>query len=135
MPIINRCALTVAPGPPMLAWLQPFTTPAEAERILRDRSLYLIDADDSLEAGEPRIPAPSICARIFEAELELWCRDRRLWPADRSPEAFQRWFELRFHHLVDDLGHKPLQRLELDPQLPALLRRALQESPASASEG
>jgi hypothetical protein len=64
-------------------------------------------------------------APIFEAELELWCRDRQLWPSPRSYAMFLEWFELRFFPLVEDLGGEPLRSFELEDGFEASVRDAL----------
>jgi hypothetical protein len=169
MTLVNRCAITVRPRPPMLEWLRPFRPATEPDPLQPDPlqpdplqpdplqrnppernpgrhgparhgparhgpepdhgSIYLIETSDD-EAGSER-ELLAACGRIFEAELELWCRDRRRWPADRSPAVFLHWFEVRHHELVEDLGRCPLRHQELDPELPALLRQLWRDAPAS----
>ena len=129
MALINRCAVSVKPLQPMLDWLRPFASDSEREQLRGDFSLYLIDAYSDEAQALQRLQAAS--GRIFEEELELWCRDRQLWPSDRSPMAFQGWFEVRFHHLVEDLGLEPLDQLQLDPDLPELVRQAWAAEPPS----
>jgi hypothetical protein len=62
---------------------------------------------------------------IFEAELDLWCRDRQLWPTPRDFAMFQQWFELRFFPLVEDLGEEALRSFELEEKFEASLRESL----------
>lgn len=123
MSVLNRCAVTVVARQPMLDWLRPFASGEERELARSDASVYLLPCyEDEREAWQC---LRSVSARIFAAELELWCRDVELWPSDRSFEVFQQWFTPHFHHVVEDLGGEPLRSLAVDPALEAELRQAL----------
>jgi hypothetical protein len=45
---------------------------------------------------------------IFEEELHAWHTRESDWPEDRSFEAFNRFFKVRFHSMVLDMGEKPI---------------------------
>ena len=47
---------------------------------------------------------------IFEHELWAWHTDESFWPNDRSFEAIQTLFEVRFHSMVLDMGEDPIER-------------------------
>ena len=67
--------------------------------------------------------------RIFEAELQSWCRDPALWPSPRTFALFQEWFEVRFYDLVDDLSRKELKYHEVDKAFEQQVRQTLRVSP------
>jgi hypothetical protein len=123
MAVVNRCAIAVAPRRPMVDWSRPFWTREDMEGLGDEQSLYLLPTwDDESELQrclDERWPV------IFEAELDLWCRDRQLWPAPRDFAMFQQWFELRFFPLVEDLGGEPLRSFEIKEGFEASLRESL----------
>lgn len=123
MAVVNRCAVSVAPRRPMLDWSRPFWTREDMEGLGDEQSLYLLptwDDEGELHARlEERWPA------IFEAELDLWCRDRELWPRPRNFTMFQEWFVLRFFPLVEDLGGEPIRSFDLEEGFETTLREAL----------
>ncbi len=41
-------------------------------------------------------------------QLNLWYRDPRSWPRERSNSPFDEWFDLELHTLVVDLVDEPL---------------------------
>jgi hypothetical protein len=106
MAVLNRCALTVAPKPPMREWSRPFWTREDLVAGPAEESLYLIPAYD--DEGAALALLRDLHEEIFAAELDLWCVDRQLWPAPRSFDLFLQWFSLRFFPLVEDLGVEPL---------------------------
>ena len=106
MAVLNRCALAVAPNPPMREWSRPFWTREDQGGGPADESLYLIPAYDN--EGAALAVLSELHEQIFAAELDLWCVDRQLWPSPRSFDLFLQWFSLRFFPLVEDLGVEPL---------------------------
>ena len=106
MAVLNRCALAVAPKPPMREWSRPFWTREDRVGGAEDESLYLIPAYDDETAA--LVLLRDLHGQIFAAELSLWCEDRQLWPSPRSFDLFLQWFSLRFFPLVEDLGVEPL---------------------------
>jgi hypothetical protein len=106
MAVLNRCALAVAPKPPMREWSRPFWTREDLEGGPADESLYLIPAYDDETAALALLRG--LHEEIFAAELDLWCVDRQLWPSPRCFDLFLQWFSLRFFPLVEDLGVEPL---------------------------
>lgn len=114
MAVLNRCAIAVTPREPMRAWRRPFESREDMEA-LEEQSLYLIPTFDD-EDGALRCIARH-CQRIFEAELDLWCRDRRLWPTRRDPEQFHHWFAVRLFPLVEDLADHPLSAYDPEGRL------------------
>ncbi len=123
MAVVNRCAIAVAPRRPMLDWSRPFWTREDMEGLGDEQSLYLLPTWD--DEGELRQQLEERWPAIFEAELDLWCRDHQLWPNPRDFDMFQQWFELRFFPLVEDLGGEPLRSFELEEGFEASLRESL----------
>ena len=70
MAVLNRCAIAVAPKPPMREWTRPFWTREDMESLGEEESLYLIPTYDD-EAGALALLEEHHNA-IFAAELELW---------------------------------------------------------------
>lgn len=114
MAVLNRCAIAVTPREPMRTWRRPFETREDMEA-LEEETVYLVptfdDEQDALRCVEAH------CRAIFEAELDIWCRDRRLWPQQRDPEQFQRWFRVRLFPLVEDLADLPLTPYDPEERL------------------
>jgi hypothetical protein len=123
MAVVNRCAVAVAPRRPMIDWTRPFWTREDMEGLGDEHSLYLLPTWD--DEGELQLRLQERWPAIFEAELDLWCRDRQLWPMPRDFAMFQQWFELRFFPLVEDLGGEPLRSFELEEKFEASLRESL----------
>jgi hypothetical protein len=123
MAVLNRCAIAVAPKPPMREWTRPFWTREDMESLGEEESLYLIPTYDD-EAGALALLEEHHDA-IFAAELELWCLDPERWPAPRDYALFLDWFSLRFFPLVVDLGREPLATYAVDTRFSASLRQAL----------
>lgn len=123
MVVVNRCAVAVAARRPMLDWSRPFLTREDMEGLGDEQSLYLLPTWDDGQQLEQRLQER--WSAIFEAELELWCRDRQLWPSPRSYPMFLEWFELRFFPLVEDLGGEQLRSFELEPGFEAAVGDAL----------
>ena len=63
--------------------------------------------------------------RIFEAELQSWCREPALWPSPRTFALFREWFEVRFYDLVDDLSRKALKHHEVNQAFEEQVRQTL----------
>jgi hypothetical protein len=123
MAVVNRCAVAVAARRPMLDWSRPFMTREDMESLGDEQSLYLLPSWDDGPELEQRLQER--WSAMFEAELELWCRDRQLWPSPRSYPMFLEWFELRFFPLVEDLGGEPLRSFELEHGFEAAVGDAL----------
>lgn len=123
MAVLNRCALAVAPKPPMREWSRPFWTREDREGGVAQESLYLIPVYDDETAALALLR--DLHEQIFAAELDLWCRDRSRWPQPRSLELFEEWFSVRFFPLIEDLDTDPLQTYVIDDHLQDALREAM----------
>jgi hypothetical protein len=123
MPVVNRCAVAVSARKPMIDWTRPFWTREDMEGLGEEQSLYLLSTWDEEREIERRLQER--WAEIFESELELWSRDRQLWPPSRSYGMFLAWFELRFFPLVEDLSSEPLRCFEAQEGIETTIREAL----------
>lgn len=128
MKIINRCALSVAPRPPFLAWAQQRQAGRPLPAGATAQGLYLIDAYESREEAWRLLEQGY--EQIFSAELQAWSTDPATWPSPRSLALFQQWFEVQFYDLVGDQSQHPLQHYELDDSLLLDLRGLLKSAPA-----
>jgi len=123
MAVVNRCAVAVSPQDPMVAWSRPFWTREDMESLGEEKSLYLVSTYDD-EATAMAVLETHHGA-IFEAELELWCLDRALWPTPRDFGMFLNWFQITLFPLVDDLGSETLQTYSIEPDFSDDVRQAL----------
>ena len=109
LPTINRCALVLKPTEAYLAWAKGVPDEDEGlslEEITRDSTCYLIPEIE----GAPQNWLRRNYAAMFASELESWCTDERFWPEDRSFKNFKRFFRVRFHSIVIDMGRGAIVR-------------------------
>ena len=123
MAVVNRCALAVAPRPPMREWSRAFWPDPAAAAVAAEPSLYLIPPLDDTAAAQELLQG--IYGPIFAAELDLWCGDRNRWPTPLSFELFEQWFSLQLFPLVTDLGDEPLQSWAVGEVFREQVREAL----------
>jgi hypothetical protein len=127
MTAINHCAVGIGPRQALLDWVRQVSGDHEVQWEANEDGLYL------LPVYEDDIEAISVLEknydRIFEAELQSWCRDPALWPSPRTFGLFQEWFEIRFYDLVDDLSRDELKHHEVDKAFEEQVRQTLQDSP------
>jgi hypothetical protein len=123
MAVVNRCAIGVAPKPPLLAWARQVCGEAEVGTMADEHSLYLLPAYESVEEGMALLEQNY--KAIFTMELELWCREEARWPAPRSFAMFREWFGIRFYPLILDLCTEELGHEEVDAEFLEEVRRAL----------
>ena len=45
-----------------------------------------------------------VCRFIFKNELSGWNTDKKSWPKQRGFKSFLKWFEVKRHSIVSDLG-------------------------------
>lgn len=123
MAVLNRCAVAVAPKPPMRDWTRPYWTREDMESLGDEESLYLIPAYDDEEQAVAILRAHH--EAIFRSELELWCRDPDQWPSPRGFALFEAWFRVRLFPLVEDLAAEPLRTYDNGGDQSGSLRQAL----------
>lgn len=108
---LNRHAVLLRPRRPLLDWLH------RIEKAAGERRTGLAEARESPEAF--LIPPFAVQAQslawvrdnyqaMFDIALESWIMDRDAWPAERSWELFQKWFDVEVVDGLWDLVDDPL---------------------------
>jgi hypothetical protein len=116
MKLINRGIIIVKPKRQFLEWLNQLP---DREAGVREYSLEEIRQDctafllpDVVSEGSVDFVLEPIKTNLFEMELADWTVDPSNWPTDRTPEAFDRWFDIEFHSMVWDLLELPIQSMD-----------------------
>lgn len=100
-PMLNRSALVVRPKQPFLDWAAQLDDSGLAPLADGEQTIYLIpEYDDDEDAV--RI-LNRVFAEVFERELFAWHTDETAWPKGRNLALFQKWFDVEFHSIVEDL--------------------------------
>ena len=120
---MNRSAVVLEPRQPLLDWInrsEPTAPPMTLEDLRHNNTVLLVPALGSTkEILTWMLP---LRMQLLERELESWHTNRTLWPAERSPEMFDEWYELRVHGEVLDMSEEPVRRDTWDPKdLPTAL--------------
>jgi hypothetical protein len=125
MKLINRGIMLVKPNNYFLDWLNqlPDSVPGEShftiEDIRKDCTAFLLP--DVVSEGSIDFIIEPIKTNLFEMELADWCIDPDLWPADRTSETFDQWFDLEYHSMVWDLLELPIQASDEDETFDPLM--------------
>ena len=101
---VNRGVLIIKPKQPFVDWansLDDDEPRAVIGNLRKDCTAYLIP--DLMNEDEVLADLELNFELLFEHELEGWCIDQTTWPADRSFEMFQEWFDVEWHSVVFDL--------------------------------
>ena len=108
--MLNRSAITVRAKQPFLDWLRQLPDPLESnttlENINDDSTVYLLP--ELVMVSDKPVLLMQSYDLIFEMELESWWEDENDWPPDRTLEMFNKWFDLEFHSVIEDLVDGPL---------------------------
>jgi hypothetical protein len=116
MSFLYRHGLLIRRKQPYLDWANSLDD--EAVKLTEDlsaseRSLFLVPELD----GEPRL-APLLeefWEAIFEHELGAWHLSEDRWPAPRTREMFDQWFDVELNPSVYDLTpEEPLTQADID---------------------
>jgi hypothetical protein len=101
---INRGVVIIRPVQPLVDWVNRtmlLSTPLILEELAHDCTAILVPDLGSREAVleylEPFKPS------LFEMELEDCNREPSNWPAERTAELFNAWFDIKVHSMVWDL--------------------------------
>ncbi|HBG06683.1 MAG: hypothetical protein A2075_10230 [Geobacteraceae bacterium GWC2_58_44] len=101
--MVNRSLVVALAKEPFREWLQSLPDPTDVslEEINEDCSAYLIpEYEDDKERDKI---LKKFCVLIFEDQLEGWWTREEDWPQKRDLRTFKKWFDLRFHSIVEDL--------------------------------
>ncbi len=108
MYVINRSVVILKPTQAFLDWVLELPDPEPMELTLEDlrhdcTALLIPDFDDETGALEFIY---DYYEELFEIELDAWYSDESLWPAERTLEMFQDWFDIEIHSMVTDLAEE-----------------------------
>ena len=108
MPLVNRCAVIVKPKRPFLDWLNGLSEDRDVslESVRSEPHVFLL-SEYIYDDEQPDV-LNHFYDLVFEIVLHAWITDEKLWPADRSFEMFQNWFDTEFGSMVIDLVDQPL---------------------------
>lgn len=108
LPLVNRSVLLVEPADGYRAWALDERHNVEGAPVVDDISdegtVYLIP--DQIDTPESWLQENY--QTIFEHELSGWSTDPDTWPTDRSFQAFQQFFSVRFCSMALDMGDDPI---------------------------
>lgn len=113
MKLVNRSVVIIKPKQPLVDWVNRTPEVRLPKRLsLADMRNYRTVLMVPLGANvvEALAYVDPIKPYLFEMQLNLWYKDPRVWPRERSNAAFDEWFELEIHSLVVDLVEYPLFR-------------------------
>jgi hypothetical protein len=118
MSFLYRFALTVTRRQPYLDWANSFDDggPTLSEELARDRRTIYLVPESSSEPDLARL-LDEFWQDIFDAELAIWMDDEATWPAERTREMFDAWFDVEPTSAVYDLTpEEPLTQSEIDAE-------------------
>ena len=105
MDILNRSAVILRPKRPYLEWAKLDDAEGLAEGVMKSLReqppVYLLPDWEGPEEQQEILK--EFWPALFEAMLNGWARDDRLWPTGRTLEVFQEWFELQMYSTVEDI--------------------------------
>jgi len=104
MRVVNRSAFVVRPRVPYVRWAASLETDAsgDAESLGSEVAIYLVPEEPTGTHETP--PIHDFFEEIFDAELEAWCTDESLWPANRNLAMFLDWFDVTGQSIITDFG-------------------------------
>ena len=116
MYVINRSVAILKPNQPFLDWLAEAPDPEPMDLTLEDlrhdcTALLIPDFEDEMSALEY---VYDCYEDLFEMELDAWYTDESLWPADRTLDMFQDWFDIEIHSMVTDLAEDEFTAEDFD---------------------
>jgi len=115
MKAVNRATMVVRPRQPYVDWADSLDEDDENRLTLEehreDSTAYLIPTVEDVEEAEEILV--TCWPLLFENELESWCADEDVWPADRTLEMFLDWFDVELHSNVVDIAADPIEGEDL----------------------
>lgn len=105
--MLNRCAIILKYREPMIRWINeadPYDDLPDvtAESIRNERTVYLLPEIPMNVEEEVERWAIANMDVLLESEFGGWYNDPDLWPKDRTPEFFRKWFEIEYHTVILD---------------------------------
>jgi len=118
MKLVNRSVVIVRPKQPLVDWVNqtPEVKPRKKltlEDMRASRTVLLVPQDTTMAQAREYVEA--LKPYLFEMQLNLWYRDPRTWPREKSNAPFDEWFDLELHTLVVDLVSGALLRQGEEP--------------------
>ena len=101
--MINRALVIAIAKQPFREWLQSLPDPCDQslEEINEDRTAYLIPEYEDENQRERALKR--VYGMIFEDQLAEWWTREEDWPQKRDLRTFRKWFDLKYHSVVEDL--------------------------------
>ena len=109
--MLNRAAILVRPAAPFLAWARSLDDSGAVPNPDGEQTVYLVPGFSTQQ--DSRELLQSVYPQIFERELHDWHTREADWPKDCSFAAFQKWFRVEMHSVVEDLCADPIEDDEL----------------------
>lgn len=104
---VQRSAVVVVPKAPFYEWL--ISLEESNNDIPRTESdIYLIPDMEWKEDAEEWLKENF--DGLFEDQLNNWYTNEDAWPAERSWEIFQAWFDYQIHVSVSDVEEGPIEK-------------------------
>ncbi len=102
---LNRSVAIVKPLPPYLEWARADDAEGLAESVfesLREGEPHIYLLPEYAYLSERKELLDAFWPAIFERMLEGWVTDEALWPADRTRQMFDEWFEVQMTSVIED---------------------------------
>lgn len=112
--MINRSAVTIEAKKPFLDWIKNLPDPESQnitlQEINEESNVYLLPEfeDDNKRDRVLR----EYFDDIFIQELNAWWTSDKDWPKDRNIRMFRKWFDIKYHSIVEDLGEDGIYDLD-----------------------
>jgi len=114
--VLHRSALTITRKQPYADWANGLCDDETDTVAYTDdlrRTIYLVPAIDTSTGVADLLG--EFWADIFEEELAAWSEDEGTWPAQRTRELFEDWFDVELTDTVIDLApDEPLGEAEME---------------------
>lgn len=110
---VDRIVTIIRPTNYMLTWLKRLPKAVDSmvlRNLQKDCTALLIPAFDGPKQARAYIE--QIYQSIFEAELTSWGIPKSQWPAERSLELFDRFYDVEFHSMVYDIAYLEQEQRE-----------------------
>lgn len=106
--MVNRCLVIPLAKEPFRQWLLSLPDPTDVslEELNEECTAYLVPEFEDDQERERVMKRFYIL--IFEEQLAGWWTREEDWPQKRDYRTFLKWFDLRFHGIIEDLVDGPL---------------------------